>query len=248
MTRLITTELLKLRTTRFSWGLVAGAVALAALGTALNISVFVKLLPGLDLGTEAGLHSLLSNGANGSILVLVLGIVAVAGEYRHGTIAHTFLVSPRRADVIVAKAIAGALTGAAVGLATALVSAAVALGWLATHAIPVQVSGGAVTLFMLGGVIGTSMAGAFGVGLGALVRGQVAAIVIAVVVEPLLEPLVAQWVPSVGKYLPTSALGALIGRAGSNLLPVWAGGVVYATYALVLVALGILVTNRRSIT
>lgn len=93
MSRLVASELFKLRTMRFTWGLLAGAVGLAGLGTALNISVFVKLLPGLDLGSEAGLHSLLANGANASILMVVLGIVAVAGEYRHGTIAQTFLVT-----------------------------------------------------------------------------------------------------------------------------------------------------------
>lgn len=248
MIRLISTELLKLRTMRFTWGLVIGAVALAAAGTVLNISVFDKLLPGLDLGSEAGLHSLLSNGANGTTLVVVLGIVAVAGEYRHGTIAQTFLVTPRRGTVIVAKAVATALVGVAVGVATALVSAAVTFVWLGIRGIPVQLSAPAVALFLLGGVAGTALSGAFGVGLGTVLRGQVAAIVTAVVVEPLLEPLLAQWLPAVGRYLPTSALGALIGRTGSNLLSVWGGGVAYVTYALVLVGAGILLTNRRSIT
>lgn len=248
MTRLIATELFKFRTTRFTWGLVAGAVVLAGLGTLLNISVFERLLPGLDLGSEAGLHSLLANGANGSILMVVMGIVAVGGEYRHGTIAHTFLVTPVRGRVIVAKAIATAVTGMAVGVVTALVSVAVTLTWLATHAIPVQLSAPSMVLFLLGGVLGTALSGAFGVGLGALLRGQVAAIVVAVVVEPLLEPLIAQWIPTLGKYLPTSSLGAVIGRAGSNLLPVWGGGLVYVLYVVVLVRAGILVTNRRPIT
>lgn len=248
MTRLIATELFKLRTMRFTWGLVVGAVALAGVGTILNISVFEKLLPGLDLGSEAGLHSLLGNGANGTILVLVLGIVAVAGEYRHGTIAHTFLVTPRRANVIVAKAIAAATVGAAIGVLTALISAAVTLAWLAARGTPVQLSASSIVLFLAGGVAGTALAGAFGAGVGALLRGQIAAIVIAVVVQPLLEPLIAQWLPTIGRYLPTSALGALIGGSGSNLLGVWSGGLVYALYALVLVGAGILVTNRRPIT
>ncbi len=248
MSRLVASELFKLRTMRFTWGLLAGAVGLAGLGTALNISVFVKLLPGLDLGSEAGLHSLLANGANASILMVVLGIVAVAGEYRHGTIAQTFLVTPRRGQVIVAKAVAVAIAGTAMGILAASLSAAVTLSWLVTHSIPIQLPAVAIVLFLLGGIAATALAGVFGVGLGALFRGQVAAIVMAVVVEPLVEPLIAQWLPALGKYLPTSALGALIGRAGSNLLPIWAGGVVYAAYALVLVAAGIAVTNRRPIT
>lgn len=150
--------------------------------------------------------------------------------------------------MIVAKAVAVAIAGTAMGILAASLSAAVTLSWLVTHSIPIQLPAVAIVLFLLGGIAATALAGVFGVGLGALFRGQVAAIVMAVVVEPLVEPLIAQWLPALGKYLPTSALGALIGRAGSNLLPIWAGGVVYAAYALVLVAAGIAVTNRRPIT
>jgi ABC-2 type transport system permease protein len=246
--RLVSTELFKLRTMRFTWALIAAALALAPLGTALNISVFVKLLPGLDLGSEAGLHSLLGNGANGSILVLALGIVSVAGEYRHGTIAHAFLITPRRGHVIVAKACAAAITGVVVGAVAAALAGVVTVSWLVAHAIPIQLSAVDTALFLMGGVAATALTGAFGVGLGAMLRGQVAAILVAVVVEPLVEPLIAQWLPSIGKYLPTSALGALMGRAGSNLLAVWQGGLVYTVYVVVLVGVGILITNRRSIT
>jgi hypothetical protein len=67
------------------------------------------------LGSEPNLTKTLSIAALSSMVMLVLGILATAGEFRHRTIKWTFLAEPRRGRVLAAKlAVLGAV-GAAMG-------------------------------------------------------------------------------------------------------------------------------------
>ena len=65
----------------------------------------------------------------------------MAGEYRHQTITTTFLASPRRRDVVVAKLVAHSLTGALMGLLSLAVSAAIAVPWLHASGVDVHLDG-----------------------------------------------------------------------------------------------------------
>ena len=109
MIRLVGAEVLKLRTTRTFWALAGSTFAL--------ILLIVVLHPRID---DAAPHpargpqrcSLLSTAGLSGLLMLVLGAVAGAGEYRHGTIASTLLVTPNRLRAVAAQTIAVALGGA----------------------------------------------------------------------------------------------------------------------------------------
>src|SRR5918999_1450989 len=103
--RVVSAELLKLRTTRTFYGL-AGA----ALGVGMLIVVLVLALSD-DPFDESDVRSLLSTAGGAGLLVMILGVVASAGEYRHGTIAWTLLVSPVRLLVAAGQALACALAG-----------------------------------------------------------------------------------------------------------------------------------------
>jgi ABC-2 type transport system permease protein len=52
------------------------------------------------LATVANVDKTLSVGSVSSMVMLILGIFSVGGEYRHRTIITTFLVAPRRGRVI----------------------------------------------------------------------------------------------------------------------------------------------------
>ena len=64
-----------------------------------------------------------------AVLTLIFGLIAVAGEYRSGSIADTFLSFPGRGRVIAAKLAVYGLLGGAAGLVSALVAVAVTAAW-----------------------------------------------------------------------------------------------------------------------
>jgi hypothetical protein len=84
-----------------------------------------------ELRGEADVRGVLSTAGASGLMLLILGAVFSAGEYRHGTIAWTLLVTPARLRVMAAQALACAAAGAAVGLANAALTAVIALPWLA---------------------------------------------------------------------------------------------------------------------
>ena len=100
-------ELLKIRSTRTTVGLLLGMVAL--------ILLFV-LLTGL-LGSSVSLsmaenqRQLLSIGALAGVFSALAGVLLVTSEYRYGTIRPTILFTPSRARVLAAKVIAATLAG-----------------------------------------------------------------------------------------------------------------------------------------
>ena len=93
MTRLFAAELLKLRTLRSTWGFGFVALLFAGLVTAGNIGGS----PEADrLDPELQFRIVLDAAFPGSILALLMGIILVTNEFRHGTIARTLLATPRR--------------------------------------------------------------------------------------------------------------------------------------------------------
>ena len=125
MTHLVRAEFAKLRTTRFIYGLAAGmavfaVLAVVAVGTAAgtqgNPSLSADSLPMFVAGPVA-----LVSGA-----ALLLGILGMAGEFRHQTVTQTFLVTPDRGRVVAAKLVAYPLAGITLTLVILACTAAVA--------------------------------------------------------------------------------------------------------------------------
>ena len=84
MSRLVRIELLKLRTTRLTYGLLALAAALTALDPVLRAARagHGKLAP---LSTATGLTSVLTVTGFAMIIACVLGVTVSSGEFRHQT-------------------------------------------------------------------------------------------------------------------------------------------------------------------
>src|ERR1017187_4362084 len=132
MKNLIHAELLKLRTTRMIYGLALAALALVPISVMGAIVSAGKSHGGPALNTAEGMRSVMSAGSSGVLTVLVIGILIMAGEFRHGTVTSTFLVSPKRGKVVGAKIVAAGLVGTGIALASSALTLAVALPWLAT--------------------------------------------------------------------------------------------------------------------
>lgn len=246
MTRLITAEALKLRSTRTSYGLLLAALLLGAIAvTALVAS-----------GDSPDAADLLDAAAAGYILVLIAGILAVTTDYRHGTITTTYLVEPVRERVVAAKLVAGAAAGVVYGLLVLAIVLAMAVPWLSVRDEPVPGTGeiagqGARMLLTF------ALAAMLGVGFGALIRNQLGAVVLALVwlfvVESLVQVLYVvistqsldDDPEGIGPYLPGSALDAIVGEQGAGAIG-WAGSAgVAAVYVAVLAVAGALMVARR---
>ena len=249
MTRLVHSELLKLRTTRTARVL----LALAAAGTAALVAIVLLLAgqPGQPaLGPDALRQLVLVPAQPLTLAALVLGVVGMAGELRHGTATSTFLVTPRRGRVVAAKLAAAAVTGLAMSLASSAAVLAVGLPWLRAKGIEVAVADPGVATRVAGLAVAVALYAVLGTGLGALLRNQVAAVVVGLLwwsqgVERVLTGILHQ--PGLERWLPMGAASALT-APGDGRLPMWAGALVFAAYGLGLALLGGRLVARRDLT
>ena len=246
MTRLVRAELLKLRTTRAAAGVLALTVAVTAL-----IMTTVVLLAGRP-GQPAVDSALLTDlvvVAKGPLVVLalILGVLAMSGEFRHGTATPTFLVTPQRGRVVAAKVVALALAGVALAAASAVVALGIGLPWLRSEGVEVAVGADAGAR-LLGLAATSALHAVLGVGLAALVRNQLVAVAAGLLwmrVEDLLPAVLNR--PRLGRWLPEGAAAALTGPSAATL-SMWAGGLLFAAYGLALTLLGTRLVVRRDLT
>ena len=253
MNRLVAAEFIKAFTTRTWAWLLIGCLAMTALFTGLDIAFTDAVgTTGAPLSSAAGQRSLFGVGGGAGALVAVLAAVGVTGEFRHKTAGATFLSTPRRARVVAAKLVTYAILGAGYGLACVAVTIAIALPWLGSKNIHVRITSDHVPAVLAGVVVAMAIYGLFGVGLGALLRDQVATVVGLLVflyaVSPILTSIHALrgW----SMYLPGPAGDALVqfSQAGHTLLRPWQGGLVLTGYGLTLAAAGAFLTIRRDVT
>jgi ABC-type transport system involved in multi-copper enzyme maturation permease subunit len=245
--RLLGAELLKLRTTRVPY-VFGGVIALLA---GITSAGFVG---GDALGDDPALD-LVQGASFAATFVTVVGILLVTNEYRHGTIASTFLVEPHRERVLVGKLAAALMAGALYSAVAVTTIAAVALPWLAARgeALPL----GAQTLEAVGLLfVSFMLSAALGASVGAIIRNQVGAIVATLLWFLALEPLVALLAAllqggisdqaAITEYLPGAALSAIVGGAGGNGgLRIGPAIALSSAYVVALAVVGALAMVRR---
>jgi ABC-2 type transport system permease protein len=247
MTRLVRAELLKLRTVRTTAGVLALTVATTAL-----IMTAVMLLAGRpgQPAVEPGILPDLVVVAKGPLVIfaLILGVLAMSGEFRFGTATPTFLATPNRGRVVAAKVVAGALAGAALAAASALAALGIGLPWLLAKGVDITIVDAEVASRLLGLAATSALHAVLGIGLAALVRNQVVAIAAGLLwmrVEGLIPDALQR--PGLGRWLPEGAAAALTGP-GAETLPMWAGGVLFAAYGVALALVGTRLVVRRDLT
>ena len=132
MNNLIRAELLKLRTTRTFWWSVVAAPAFVPVNIALAIAK-IGTPHGTSLDSAEGFRNVIAAASSGGVLVLLIGIVIMAGEFRFNTVTSTFLITPERKRVVGAKLAASSLVGLGIALVSSLLTIAIALPWLASR-------------------------------------------------------------------------------------------------------------------
>jgi ABC-type transport system involved in multi-copper enzyme maturation permease subunit len=236
--RLLRGELLKLQTTpRTVVGLILPLLAIVVLGVVGNIT------GSHEASTVVG--DILDVTGFANVIALVLGVLIVTWEFRHNTIAGTFMVEPRRERVIAAKTAAAVLAGALLGVVSIGLALTMTYIWIGGDpGVSFDVWGRAARLVVVAGLFG-----AIGVGVGAIIRGQALAIVLSFIWFLIVEPLVVGLYDTVGRYLPGQALDRLSGHMGDHP-EVGIGGAVALSlaYTIGIVLVGTVLTVRRDVT
>ncbi len=254
MTALVRAEWTKLFTTRVWIGLLAGAAVMAG--------GFAALLTGLA-GQEGGPPPVgspdyealaLAVASNAVVFALILGIIGMTQEFRHRTATPTFLTTPKRGRVVVAKLVAYALAAVPFALAAVAVTVAVVVVYAGARGAAPSLTGENAEVLLSAGLAIVVYA-VIGVGLGALLRNQVGAIVGALVYLYVVEPLLSAFsaTAAVYKWLPGGALEAMTTTfrgpqaIAPDLLERWQGGLLLLGYGLVAALVGTLLSVRRDV-
>ena len=244
MTAQLKAELLKIRSTRTTVGLVLGMIGLILLFSML--SGLLTKAPNLVSAEDQ--RGLLSVGSIAGVFAALAGIMLVTSEYRYGTIRPTFLFTPKRSHVLAAKLAAGLLAGFVFGIVGEGLGFGIGYAALAGRGIHLSLGGGQITLLLLGTIAATALWGAIGVGIGAIVRSQVGAIIGLLAWGFVAENLLFAFVPSVGRFGPVHAQDAFIGLTTNRLLQASVGGPTLLAWTAVLAAVGIALVSRRDVT
>jgi ABC-2 type transport system permease protein len=188
-----------------------------------------------------------------TIFAMLFGVVCATAEYRHRTIATSYLVVAQRPRLTVAKMILAAIVGAGYALISTAVTVAGLLisGTASTDELPslLQAGAGAVLVFALWAMLG--------VGVGTLIGKRLLA-VLASEVYLIVEPIVVMLVDRDGltTYLPASsadtALGGLTDGAKFGGLfgvaqPWWLMLLVFTGWVVVVGLGGAVAAQRRDI-
>ena len=251
MIRLVRAEWTKLFTTRVWLGLLLGASLLVA-----GFSALITGFAGAEQNGQPGLPAVgdpqfeqvaLSQATGASVLFLILGIIGMTQEYRHRTATPTFLTEPRRWRVVAAKLGAYALAAVPFAVLVMAVNVLVVSVYAGARGAAPSLSGDNIRVVLTSGLVLVIYA-LIGVGIGALLKNQVGAIVGALVYLFVVEGLVRSIPATSGayKWMPGGAMEAMTATfQGPDLLSAWQGGLLLVGYGLVAALVGTLIAVRR---
>jgi hypothetical protein len=235
-------ELLKQRSTQTALFLFLGMVGLVALAVAMH----VLALGETRLATNAHQLEVFQIGTRAGMLFAALaGALAITAEFRYGTIRPTFLAEPRRSPVLAAKLTISALTGLAYGLLAEGLMAAFAAIAFSLRGIPNELTGSDYARILLGGAAAAALWAILGVGIGALVRNQVATLVGLCAWMFVVESVSEGFVPGAARLMPGGAGLSLAGN--EHELSIGVAALLLIAYTAAAAAAGWLTTLRRDV-
>ena len=276
-------EIMKIRTTRLGWLFLIGVVlvtawALLRNGAAHHYALYPPLdrLPAAEradavadaahartsAGRAAIAADMMTSGQSaGVLLAMLLGLLTVTNEYAHGTATATFLTNPKRGEVIVGKFAAAVAVGVLFWAVSTALNLVVTLIYIPSQHVNVGVLDWIPLRSVLLNLLAYAMWAVFGVGLGALVRSQVGAVVTGMVVylggaaaAVVLFNLIYlayhhTWVLAASVIAPAVASLVMItpGRAFDHAPPQWSGLLIMIAYAALLGAVGVLRARRQDV-
>ena len=248
MIQLVRAELLKLRTTQVWFWMLLLAIAVGVLAV-------VATLASKDVKSAADVPLLFAN-ANGAIVTaFILGVLGITTEFRYQTITPTVLQTPSRWTVA-AKLLSYAIIGLAYALACLAVQLMIALPWLSAKGIDFSLSDPDLRRAIFGFPVIFLLFAIMGIGVGALLRNQIVAMVVGLVFLLALENILVA-IPKVRNaypYLPGGAMQGVLypadepGPDGVDLFGTTGSLLVLLAWALIPAVIGAAYSLTRDIT
>ncbi|MFZ1287233.1 MAG: ABC transporter permease [Candidatus Phosphoribacter sp.] len=261
----IRSEFRKFFTTRMWWGMglaiVLSGLAFSALNGLLLTSSAMEEM-GLSALSDAELARTVYTGGLqvAYVLTLAIGVLMIGSEYRHKTITGTFLATPKRVKVMLAKVVALLGIGAGYGAAALVSSFAVGAIVLNVKGYPIWPDSSIGRTLLLGLLV-LGLWALIGLGIGILIPNQIVALFVAIgvawIVEPLLTLLFSsqEWGRGLVRFFPSSATTSVLGasaQAGPGIsIPTfewWGAALVLIAYAAIMAVIGSALTVRRDVT
>jgi len=249
--RVIHSEWIKLRSLRSTiWSY--AIIVLVSLGMAFVLS---SALSNPDFGPilDSPEHTLIQAStfglSFGVLVVAVLGVLVISGEYSTGMARSTLTAVPKRLPALAAKAIVLFVATYVVGLVATLGSAVVALVVLNGNGLQPAITGDVISSILLA-CLYLSLVALFALGIGTMLRSSAGGIAAALGLLLLLPTVLmvfasitqAQWAIDLIPYLLTNA-GESMFLGGE--LELWQSSLAVVLWAAVPLAGGAVLLKRR---
>jgi ABC-type transport system involved in multi-copper enzyme maturation permease subunit len=275
---LVRAELLKIRTTNTWWLFGLGALVMLALAFTVNaVTAHLTLTDNANLAEGAppeqaeqiraqadtlfqAVNLYTSGQFFGLLFVMLLGILVVTNEFHHQTATTTFLTTPRRTAVVLAKLVTSALFGVGLWLVTTALTVPATVVFLGSEHVDDHLGDWGVTRALLLNLLAYVLWGVLGVGFGVLIRSQIGATVTAgllylvgtaaagLIFSVLQRALGWDWIGKAQVVVPSIASQLMI--SGTELPgnpPQWVGALVLLGYAALTGVVGTLLVRSRDI-
>ncbi len=262
MSGVLRAELRKIITTRLWWIMLICVFVLG--GGYAVLPAIVAILDFRDGGpppfSNPGIVHSVFNGGNtlSRVLAMVVGIAALGSEYRHHTLASTYLAIPRRFRVVVAKATSLLIFGLLYGVTSVTAGVLVAIPFVRTYDGSLFLDRPDTWRSLGLGVLAIALWTMIGMGVGILIKNMLVAMLVGISFAYLIEPVLSvvffyQGWDRALNLMPTGATNALLGATSRILFASphptswWQAALILAAWCLLPAIIGVLSTVRRDV-
>lgn len=264
-------EWIKLRSVRSTWWSFATLVALTV-GVGAQVSSSLSFI-GVDavvtreVSQSLAVYALTVSTDIGALVVSVLGVLTIAGEYGTGMIRSTLIAVPQRTPALFAKALVFAATTFVVSAASFAITVPISVALLTGNQVEVDAGDAQYWLSLLGAAGYLVLVGLIAFAIGAIIRNTAGGIAVALgflLAAPLVLSLMLglaqqDWIENLAMLLPSNAGKILFGYpaeyswANPNV-PVeqsgwitepWQGGLVLVAWVAALLTAAAVLLERR---
>ncbi|MDX6392878.1 MAG: type transport system permease protein [Streptosporangiaceae bacterium] len=244
-------EFTKIRSVRSTyWTLLVLVIVTVGIGT---LSCLGAVSRGADHGPnfDPAFRSLVGL-ILGQLIIAVLGALTITSEYATGMIRTSLAAAPRRGTLFAAKAVVFAVVSLITGLVASFASFFIGQAILSSKHLNTTLSQPHVLRAVIGGGLFLAVCGLLSFGLGAVLRHTAAAITASIgllfVILILSNFLPQTWQVHVDKWIPFNAgsqIWSVVTDPSAHMFSAWTGFGVFAAYAAIAIAAGLILFRRR---